>query len=66
MCRSFWYTRLDYFLSCKAIQKVSPLGWCRNEVDEVDFSRVLFATAGGVLMLLVLIPMVKAVCGSFS
>jgi len=31
---------------------------CRNEVDEVDFSRVLLATAGGVLMLLTLIPMV--------
>ena len=30
---------------------------CRNEVDEVDFSRVLLASFGGFLMLLTLIPM---------
>jgi len=29
----------------------------RNEVDDVDFSRVLLATAAGVLVLLTLIPM---------
>jgi hypothetical protein len=29
----------------------------RNEVDDMDFSRVLIATASGVLVLLTLIPM---------
>ena len=29
----------------------------RNEVDDIDFSRVLLATAAGVLVLLTLIPM---------
>ena len=46
---------LFYFAFCVAFQKGNEIP-CRNEVDTIDFSRVLLATGSYFLALLALIP----------
>ena len=46
----FYFSYLAFFQSELEIPQ-------RNEVDEVDFSRVLLATATGVFVVLTLVPM---------
>jgi len=46
---------LFYFAFCLAFQKGNEIP-CRNEVDQIDFSRVIVSTVAYFLALLALIP----------
>lgn len=49
---------LTYFLFISFFQGELEIP-ARNEVDEVEFSRILLAIASGVLVLLTLVPVVR-------